>query len=351
MRPTIADVARAAGVSKTTVSHALTSQGRINDETRKRILEAAERLGYRPNMMARGLRTARTRMIAIANSVPAEIADGTSDLTYYMTFAAAAARSALRGGYATILIPPDAEPSIFSEIAIDGAVLLDPRAADPFLSVLRGRHVPFVTVGREPGSTDVSRCVDSDMVGATAELLDHFAQATDCHPALILSDEQRSYSTDALLSYQNWVAQRGLQPIVVTQPERLAEEGGRLAMARILATHPEVDAVFVPLDAFAIGALQCLKEAAVAVPQSMQIATLDGPRALLSVPALTALQDNVEEYAQSAIALLLELLGNPETPARTKVLRPRLLVRATTARLHENADIPSRIVGNASKPW
>ena len=133
---------------------------------------------------------------------------------------------------------------------------MDPQTADPFLAVLRRHNVPFVTIGREPDATEPEWCVDSDMVQATTLLLDHFAAGGSCRPALILSAEERSYSTDALLAYSRWTAERGLAPVVVTAPERQAEAGGERAMARLLADHPDVNAVFIPLDPFAPG-LSC----------------------------------------------------------------------------------------------
>ncbi len=329
-RPTIADVAKAAGVSNTTVSHALTGQGRINEETRQRVQAAADRLGYSPNMMARGLRTARTRLLAIANAVPAEIADGAGDLSMYMAVASAAARAALRSGYATILIPPDAEPGIFSGIAIDGAVVMDPQTADPFLAALRRHNVPFVTIGREPGATEAEWCVDSDMVHATTLLLDHFAASGPCRPALILSLEERSYSIDALVAYSRWTEERGLPQVIVTAPEKQAEVGGEKAMARLLAEHPDVNAVFIPLDPFATGAYRALGTAGLRVPQDMQLATLDGTRARMSIPPTTALADDFDEYGRSAVALLLDRLQNPTAPAQSKTLEPRLMIRAST---------------------
>lgn len=329
-RPTIADVAKAAGVSNTTVSHALTGQGRINEETRQRIQAAADRLGYSPNMMARGLRTARTRLLAIANAVPAEIADGAGDLSMYMAVASAAARAALRSGYATILIPPDAEPGIFSGLAIDGAVVMDPQSADPFLAALRRHGVPFVTIGREPGATEPEWCVDSDMVRATTLLLDHFAAGGPCRPALILSVEERSYSTDALLAYARWTAARELPPTVLTVPEKHAEAGGERAMVRLLAEHPDINAVFIPLDPFATGAYRALTAAGLRIPEDMQLATLDGTRARLSLPPVTALADDYDEFGRSAVALLLDRLQNPASPARSVTLLPRLMIRAST---------------------
>ncbi|MCU0902657.1 MAG: LacI family transcriptional regulator [Tabrizicola sp.] len=329
-RPTIADVAKAAGVSNTTVSHALTGQGRINEETRQRIQAAADRLGYSPNMMARGLRTARTRLLAIANAVPAEIADGAGDLSMYMAVASAAARAALRSGYATILIPPDAEPGIFSGIAIDGAVVMDPQTSDPFLAALRRHNVPFVTIGREPGATEPEWCVDSDMVQATTLLLDHFAAGGPSRPALILSVEERSYSTDALAAYTRWTAAHGLPPVVVTVPEKQAEAGGEKAMARLLAEHPDVNAVFIPLDPFATGAYRALAAAGLRIPQDMQLATLDGTRARLGVPPATALADDYDAFGRSAVALLLDRLQNPASPARNVTLAPRLMIRTST---------------------
>ncbi len=331
-RATISDVAAAAGVSKTTVSHVLSGLGRINAETRQRTLDAAAKLNYHPSMMARGLRTGRAKMIAIANSIPAEIATGSGELHYFMRVAHTAALAALTKRYATVLVPPSTPEAWLKDIDIDGAVVIDPSSEDALLRALHARRVPVVTISRDPDATEKTWCVDFDMGKATATLLDHLASSGASHPALILSEERRSYSIDILHGYERWVRQRCLKSVVRTAPERGLEKAGRAAMARLISENIGVDAVFAPLDTFAIGALQAIGNAGLSVPGDFQIATLDGVRAQWCKPALTALDDRAEESAKCAVNLLLQRIAHPDYPPKRHVLTPQLVIRDSTGR-------------------
>jgi len=336
-RATISDVAAAAGVSKTTVSHVLSGLGRINAETRRRTMEAVEKLNYRPSMMARGLRTGRAKVLAIANSIPAEITTGAGELHYFMRVAHSAALAALTRRYATVLVPPSKPEAWLTEIDIDGAVVIDPSSDDPLLHALRARRVPVVTISRDPDATGKTWCVDFDMAKATATLLDHMAASGACHPALILSEERRSYSIDILQGYQRWIRQHGLKSVVRTEPERGVEKAGRAVMAQLISENLGINAVFAPLDTFAIGALQALGDAGLAVPGDFQIATLDGARAQCSKPALTALDDRAEESARCAVNLLLQLVAHPDYAPKRHVLTPQLIIRDSTGRLENSS--------------
>ncbi|MEG0448119.1 MAG: LacI family DNA-binding transcriptional regulator, partial [Comamonas sp.] len=97
-RITISDVARQAGVSRTTVSHALNGRGQVDPATRLKVEEAARALGYRPNRHAQRLRTGGANMIALMSSMPATVSGGPSRLGFFMEVAAVAASSAGGGG-------------------------------------------------------------------------------------------------------------------------------------------------------------------------------------------------------------------------------------------------------------
>ena len=105
-KPTISDLARRAGVSPTTVSHAFSGRRHVDPETRERILGIAREMNYHPSSVARGLRSGRTGMIALASSMPFAIAAGPSRLGFLMEIAASAAMSALTRDIALCLIPP-----------------------------------------------------------------------------------------------------------------------------------------------------------------------------------------------------------------------------------------------------
>lgn len=147
-RVTIADVARAAGVSPATVSQAFNGRRQVDPATRERIRAVALELGYRPNPTAQRLRTGRSGMIALLSSMPFAVAAGPSRLGFLMEIAAVAAGAALSNGLALILVPPVEHGQLsLDALAIDGAILVEPASDDPGLALLRARGLPFVTVG------------------------------------------------------------------------------------------------------------------------------------------------------------------------------------------------------------
>jgi DNA-binding LacI/PurR family transcriptional regulator len=100
----ISDVAEAAGVSITTVSHALNDKGRLTEETRRRVREVADRLGYKPSALARGLAGGRSGMLAITVSLVEDVALAVADFDYFMQVMNSAASAALERGYSLTLV-------------------------------------------------------------------------------------------------------------------------------------------------------------------------------------------------------------------------------------------------------
>lgn len=123
-RVTIADVAREAGVSRTTVSHALSGQGKVNAATRDKVKEVAERLNYRPSVRAQSLRSGRSQTLALLSSMPAAVSAGPSQLGFFTELAMGCARTALLEGYVFVLAPPNEETNPVDLLDIDGAILL-----------------------------------------------------------------------------------------------------------------------------------------------------------------------------------------------------------------------------------
>jgi DNA-binding LacI/PurR family transcriptional regulator len=147
----IKQVAEAAGVSITTVSHALNGKGRLPDATRERVRQVAERLGYRPNATARNLAGGRTGLIGLAVSQTLEGRFAVSDFAYYSQLMSTATATAMDRGYALVLAS-GTEPSAWRNIGLDGVIVVDPVRADPLVRELRSQRIPIVTTGRMPDS-------------------------------------------------------------------------------------------------------------------------------------------------------------------------------------------------------
>ncbi|MFE5217981.1 MULTISPECIES: LacI family DNA-binding transcriptional regulator [unclassified Streptomyces] len=341
-RPTIADVAEAASVSRTTVSHALNGIGKVDPRTRERIKRVAAELGYRPNLRAQRLRRGQARAIALASSMPFAVAGGPSRLGFYMEVAAAAAERALVHEYALVLIPPVRSASALYSVDIDGAIVVEPEADDPAVAQLRERGLPYVALGRPTGPDDDAPYVDLHGGTVVDLLLEHLRAQGARHPALVVGAGTRHSTVDARAAYERAAAAHGWPPVVAGAPEDGGEQAGYACCAALLAEHPDVDALCVLVDAFAVGAVRALREAGRRVPNDVMVVTrYDGLRARTCEPPLTAVDLRLDRAAGDAVELLLTRLGGGrpggegELPADGRVTpapEPRLVPRASSLR-------------------
>ena len=124
-RVSIRDVAREAGVSVTTVSHALNGKGRLNAETRKRVREVADRLGYRPNPAARSLVSGHTGLIAAIPSLPRELRVDFTEFGFFSELITAATGVAVGRDQALVVSPPGADWFIWDRVPLDGVIVIE----------------------------------------------------------------------------------------------------------------------------------------------------------------------------------------------------------------------------------
>ncbi|MYW45962.1 LacI family DNA-binding transcriptional regulator [Streptomyces sp. SID161] len=309
-RPTIADVAEAASVSRTTVSHALNGIGKVDPRTRERIKKIAAELGYRPNLRAQRLRRGEARAIALASSMPFAVAGGPSRLGFYMEVAAAAAERALVHEYALVLIPPVQSGSALYTVDIDGAIVVEPAADDAAVAQLRERGLPYVTLGRPTAPDDDALYVDLHGGRVVELLLDHLRVQGARRPALVVGAGTRHSSVDARAAYERTAAAHGWTALVATAPEDGGEQAGYDRCAALLTEHPDVDALCVLVDAFAVGAVRALRDAGRRIPDDVMVVTrYDGLRARTCEPPLTAVDLRLDRAAADAVELLLGRLG------------------------------------------
>ncbi|KJY29328.1 LacI family transcriptional regulator [Streptomyces sp. NRRL S-444] len=334
--PTIADVARVAGVSRTTVSHALNGLGKVDPRTRERIKQVAAELGYRPNLRAQRLRRGQAKAIALASSMPFAVAGGPSRLGFYMEIAAAAAESALLHDYALVLVPPVRSGSGLQSVDIDGAIVVEPDVNDPAAALLRERGLPYVALGRPVSPDEEAPYVDLHG-GLVAEmLLAHLHAQGATQPALIIGSGERHSSVDARETYERIAAEYGWAPVVATAPEAGGEQAGYERCAALLAEHPGIDAVCALVDAFAVGAVRAIRDSGRAVPDDVMVVTrYDGLRARTCDPLLTAVDLHLDRAAADAVELLLGRLqgGEAATVGVAAPPAPRLVVRASSLRV------------------
>lgn len=321
-RVTIADVAREAGVSRTTVSHALSGRGKVNAATRAKVKEVAERLNYRPSARARSLRSGKSQTLALLSSMPAAVSAGPSQLGFFTELAMGCARTALLEGYVFVLAPPTEAANPVDLLDIDGAILLEPTVDDPLAEALRDRGIPYVTIDGPsssesaalsgavvPTGVDSKWSIDLHHRDTAQLLLDHLLDQGATQPALLVSRSLRGAQIAAREVYAETAAARGFTPLIAEADETSGEDGAFAAAEDLLAAHPDIDAVFAPIDTFAAGAVRAAQESSRVIGEDLLIATrYDGLRARTSHPPLTAVDLGLEAISSAAVEMLVTVL-------------------------------------------
>ncbi|HEU4657382.1 MAG TPA: LacI family DNA-binding transcriptional regulator [Capillimicrobium sp.] len=343
-------VAEAAGVSVTTVSHALNGKGRLPDATRRRVQEVARELGYRPNATAQALAGGRSRLLGLAVSQAEDEPFALSDFAYFATLMSAATSAALEHGYALVLVHDDDRgEQIWSQVNVDGAVIVDPIPGNRLLEAVRERELPLVTTGRIPGDED-GYWVDNDHVAGMRSMLDHLARQGAERVALMTTPPKTSYTADALHAYESWCADTGVEPRIAWLDGGLTEGSGYEAATSLLRGDDPPDAIYSSLDRPALGALLAAHALGIAVPDELLVAgCTDSNAGRAAEPALTALGLQPERIGQLAVELLVDLVEGRE-PARHHLHVPtRVIARGSTRRRQRAAVSPPAAAGAAAR--
>ncbi|MEV7965568.1 substrate-binding domain-containing protein [Sphaerisporangium sp. NPDC088356] len=322
-------MARAAGVSTATVSLVLNGRGAIGKATRDRVKRVAAELAYRPSIRAQRLRTGRSGSIAVITTIPDTVVGGSSRLGYLLDIAIAVAGSALKRGYSMVLTPPMADVSELDALDIDGAILLDPVENDPFAARLAGRGVRIVTIGDVEGVQSVGT-VDRGVAGADV-LIEHLI-AQGCIHLLLISSIERTAVATSVRAYAAAREARGDMRLTTLElPLRDAEQEAYRVVSGMLARGTDVDAVYAPIDLFAVGAGRALCEAGRRIPEDVRLVThYNGLRAQTFEPPITALDLHLDRMAELAVMLLLDSLEGRADRTVLPAPRPDVIVRGST---------------------
>lgn len=326
-RVTMADVAREAGVSLMTVSRAVNDKDGISDTTRYRIQAIAERLGYRPSLIARSLVTDRTSTIGLvvidnANPFFSEVARGVEHAAY-------------DAGYNVYLCntEEDAQRELdvlrsLEEQRVDGVILCSSRLDDDQLQTALKSHSATVLINRSLPGDKHGTVLVADVEGArmaVEHLLGqgHRAIGFLAGPLRSFSGQQRKLGYHAALADagidlpESW--QRHCLPIV---------ESGREATQYLLNTHTELTALFCYNDLVAVGALQACKHLGRRVPEDIAIVGFDDIQlAALVTPALTTCRVPMYGMGREALQMLIERINDCVTDCTPVEFQPQLIIR------------------------
>jgi DNA-binding LacI/PurR family transcriptional regulator len=325
-RPTINDVARAAGVSRATVSRVINDVAGASPTIRTRVRSVAAELGYQPSAAARDLSTGRTRTIDVVATSFGSFGGWIGAHPYYSRVLAGA-MSALEGTDTRLrvhTISADRAPEAVDALAEDitaGALLAN---VTPELAVrlyLRCRRV----VSLVPTASAVPT-LEADNIAGVLTAVTHLHRLGRRRIAAIHGPENSTCGVQRRDGYRGVIEGFGLPEIC--DEGGFTREGGYDAALRLLERHPEIDALFVACDLMAAGAVQALTAAGRRVPEDVAVIGFDDSvAASCANPPLSTMRLPVEEMAAEATRMLLN--GDPAFGYRRRY-PAELVLRAST---------------------
>lgn len=330
------DVADLAGVSRTTVSFVLNDDRRftIPPETRKKVLDAADQLGYVPNASAQALASRKAKAIGlIMTRTPQYIA---SDA--FLPQVIAGLMDVIKQHKLSLLIDyvdPGRQIEIYRGLVgakhIDGMILLTPRNDDEGLKHLSELDVPVVVMGELPNDENYS--VDVDNRVAARQAVDFLISQGHQRIACILNAPQPySSANQRLLGYMDALQAAGIpQDDTIVQYADFDPKSGYQQMNRLLENNSSLTAVFVASDLVAVGAIAAIREAGLRIPEDLSVIGFDNlPLSEFLDPPLTTIKMPAQKLAQQACYLLMELMKGHSPEDKHPKFDTELVVRKST---------------------
>lgn len=334
---TIRDVAKEAGVSIATVSYVLNDSGAVGEATRQRVLQAVEKLGYRPSVIAKGLRARESRMIGYSwQPMPPDQFNPILE-----KFLHSMAEAAELYGYHVLTFPrlePHDEVAVYREMVesgrVDGFVLSETNLDDQRVHYLLDVGFPFVTFGRANADWTFP-WVDIDGAAGVRQAVNHLLDSGHRRIACLAWPEDSLTGQYRLRGYETAMRDAGtsVDPDWVIRTEnsyRHAYESAQTWMALPPGRRPT--AVMALSDLMAIGVMNAAAHAGLTVGRDLAVVGFDdAPITGYLRPSLTSLRQPIAEVGERVVRMLIDLVRGEEPEPLQVLLEPELIVRNSTA--------------------
>lgn len=332
-RPTIKDIARESGYSKTAVSFAFNDPSRISDKARIQILTTAERLGYIPDPMARNF--SLRRHLSIGFLLP-QVVQFSLQNPYTLQVILGIGNVCEKYGYTLTLIPPlhDSITLAVRNAAVDGLITMGMQVEMEIVGVMQTRLLPYVTIDGTPDAQMPSVNIDDEM--ASYEIMHLVLEAGHRNVVLVSLSEDafaspskaQSVPNKRLRGYKRALSEAGLaldeEQVLVS--ECTMQEGLRMGRA-ILALSKRPTCVVAMSDIVAIGCMLAFKQAGIRVPQDISVVGFDNiDESTCIMPQLTTVDQPAKEKGRLAAEALFTMI-NKETLESAHIEIPYRIIK------------------------
>lgn len=335
-RPTIMDIAKAAGVSKGAVSYALNGRPGVSQETRKRILAIARDLGWAPSSTARAL-SPGGRVGAFGLIIDRPARDLGVEPFFMQLISGIEAELAVGGTDLLLQVTEDRDAEIeayrrwFAERRVDGVIMVDLRVEDPRVALVEELPLPAVVLGGPKGAGTLP-CLYTDDASSVREVVHYLAALGHRRVVRVAGPEDFMHTRDRTRAFEEAAAEVGLPGAVTVHADYTGEAGTRMTR-RLLASAERPTALVYDNDIMAVAGLGVAHEMGVDVPGQLSIVAWDDSTLCRLVrPSLTAVARDVVACGREAVRMLSRAVEGRAVGAR-ETARGELQPRGSTGPL------------------
>jgi LacI family transcriptional regulator len=330
MKLTLDEIAKRAGVSRTTASRVMNNRPHVRPELRERVLRVIEETGFEPNPVARSLAFQRSKVIGLV--LPRSTHTLFTD-PYFPRLTLGIAQACNQYDYTLSLFLFETEadeerviPRISRTGLLDGVIIQVGRIGERLIANMLGGNTPVIVAGR-PSDLPEASFVDVDNVAGADKAVTHLIRLGRRRIGTITGALNTTAGLDRREGYRKALEENGIpvnQSLIVEGD--FTEIGAFDAMQRLLTRRP--DAVFVASDLMAVGALNAIQQAGLSVPDDIAVVGYDDlPPATTARPPLTTIHQPVLRFGAKAVEMLIDIIENGLYPPRQVILDTELVVR------------------------
>lgn len=321
-----------------TASDALSGRGRMTDATRAGVHDAAQRMGYRANALARGLRTGRTHAIGLHLLHAAD----NFDTEYFRELVAGVMDVAVRYDYDLNLLSSNPERRRVAAPQVDGIIIPDPIVTDVRAVELLQSAIPVVAGERLPPGMPAAPVICVDHESALLELLDHAYAVGARRPVLFAADEQSGWGVVLRDVFARWCAGHGV-PVrhcsTAFEGRRFVDDGSE-RLSSLLEQEGRVDLVIVPGEHAAVAALELIRKAGLTVGRDIMLAACADAELLRTCdPPVTAIGLSPRLLGAACAEALVNYLDRGTSIADLTLLPSQLVRRFSTGALEVHSGL------------
>jgi LacI family transcriptional regulator len=332
-RITIKDLSKFLSLSTSTISRALLNDKNVSYETRKKVLDAADELGYKPNLTALNLKSGQSKTIGVVvpemiTPFSAKVLEGIQNILYPL-------------GYRLVITQSDENPIIerknlqlLEGFNVDGIIINlchETYNNDVYQQII-GQGTPLVFFDRIPDkSLNVSKVIVDDYINSSL-MVEYLIKTGRKRIAYIMGPQTIRNAVERVNGYKRIMTKYNIfdENLIITT-EGMAFDHGKHAIEQLLHKKVEFDSIFAFSDTLAIGAMNYLLEHQIKVSQDVAVASFSGTElSTIVYPQLTSVQQPLVKMGETAAELILEKIKDHSAPSKTVVLDAVLVYRAST---------------------